>query len=83
MQRDDYQEKVHYEAEASIALIKQVSITERNKLESLLKTEITLLENSNQQEQAHLSSENKRLTEVVAIKQREIEQLMREIDELR
>ena len=42
-QRVDYQEKVHYEAEASVDHIKKVTLAERHKMEGLIKTEINLL----------------------------------------
>lgn len=74
---------MHYEAEANIAHIKELSIKERTKLEELLKTELTVMERYAAEEVEQKTMENKRLTDMLAIKQKEIENLLREIDELR
>lgn len=74
---------MHYEAEANIAHIKELSIKERTKLEELLKTELIVMERYAAEEVEQKTMENKRLTDMLAIKQKEIENLLREIDELR
>lgn len=46
-QREGYQERVYYEAEENIDHIRKVSLSERQKLEILLKSELALVESSN------------------------------------
>lgn len=60
--KDDYQERLHYEAESNIAQIKELSIKERTKLEELLKTELTVMEKYAAEEVEQKTVENKRLT---------------------
>ena len=68
--KDDYQEKLHYEAESNIAHIKELSIKERTKLEELLKAELSVMEKYAAEEAEQKTIENKRLTDMLAIKQR-------------
>lgn len=63
---------MHYEAESNIAHIKELSIKERTKLEELLKTELTVMERYAAEEVEQKTMENKRLTDMLAIKQKEI-----------
>jgi hypothetical protein len=82
-EREDYQERVQYEAEERVDHVRKVGVAEREKLEGLLKMELTLVENTSQQEVTQWVGENKRMAELVALKQREIERLLGEMDELR